>query len=88
MQMKTSFLVIGALAIAIASGLSVSVASPVATQALFDPAPASFATAPATAHKTQVEDRYLLAEEDLDCFYDKDEHRRVCINRDCLPGLC
>jgi hypothetical protein len=61
MQMKTSFLTIGALAFAIASGLSVSVASPVPTQVL---APAFIAAGSATAQKTQVEGVYRLAEEE------------------------
>ena len=88
MKMRTPLLTIGALAIAIASGLSVSAASPVPTQAFFDPAPASIATAPATAHKTQVEGRYLLAEEDdKDCPGEEIEIDGRCINL-CRGGLC
>jgi hypothetical protein len=76
-------LTIGTLAIAIASGLSVSAASPVPTEAL---ASAFIVAGSATAHKTQAGRAYLLAEEQ--CFYDKDEHRWVCIDYRCCCGIC
>ena len=74
--MKAPFLTIGALAIAIACGSSVSAASPDLTRAVFEGTSTSSNAAPVSPNEGRGGGARLLAENDDEDYYDDDYCRR------------